>query len=83
MPSAWCRSPATQSYWSVHTFRRRAAWGNRHPRLHKRSFHGPPTALAKAFAGCAQYEPGHFTAYARLAQDHPDIVLHLGDCLDE
>ena len=36
-----------------------------------------------AFASCAQYEHGYFTAYARLAQDHPDLVLHLGDYLYE
>lgn len=36
-----------------------------------------------AFASCAQYEHGYFTPYARLAQDHPDLVLHLGDYLYE
>jgi alkaline phosphatase D len=41
-----------------------------------RSF-GPPLALA--VASCAQYEAGFFTAYRRLAQDEPDLVLHLGD----
>lgn len=42
-----------------------------------------PTALAMAFASCAQYEHGYFTAYKRLAEDHPDLVLHLGDYLYE
>ncbi|NQD91019.1 alkaline phosphatase, partial [Paenarthrobacter sp. CM16] len=42
-----------------------------------------PAALAMAFASCAQYEHGYFTAYKRLAEDHPDLVLHLGDYLYE
>ena len=45
--------------------------------------HETPAALAMAFARCANYEEGYFTAYARLAQDHPDLVLHLGDYLYE
>ncbi|GAB2956225.1 alkaline phosphatase D family protein [Nonomuraea fastidiosa] len=36
-------------------------------------------ALAMAFVSCAQYEHGYFTAYRRLAEEHPDLVLHLGD----
>ncbi|WP_189160337.1 alkaline phosphatase D family protein [Lentzea pudingi] len=43
----------------------------------------PPTVLqvplTMAFASCAQYEHGYFTAYRRLAEDEPDLVLHLGD----
>jgi alkaline phosphatase D len=43
----------------------------------------PPNALqvplTMAFASCAQYEHGYFTAYRRLAEDEPDLVLHLGD----
>ncbi|MEO9249138.1 alkaline phosphatase D family protein [Citricoccus nitrophenolicus] len=38
-----------------------------------------PAALAMAFASCSQYEHGYFTAYKRLAEDQPDLVLHLGD----
>lgn len=45
--------------------------------------HETPAALAMAFASCAQYEHGYFTAYKRLAEDHPDLVLHLGDYLYE
>src|SRR6478735_4391343 len=45
--------------------------------------HETPAALAMAFASCAKYEQGYFTAYARLAQDHPDLVLHLGDYVYE
>lgn len=47
------------------------------------ALHETPAALAMAFASCAQYEHGYFTAYSRLAQDHPDLVLHLGDYLYE
>uniref|UniRef100_UPI00082AA82C alkaline phosphatase D family protein n=1 Tax=Actinomadura kijaniata TaxID=46161 RepID=UPI00082AA82C len=36
-------------------------------------------ALAMAFVSCSQFEQGWFTAYRRLAEDHPDLVLHLGD----
>ncbi|GAB3998429.1 alkaline phosphatase D family protein [Nocardioides marmoraquaticus] len=38
-----------------------------------------PSSLAMAFASCSQYEHGWFTAYGRLAEDEPDLVLHLGD----
>lgn len=47
------------------------------------ALHETPAALAMAFASCAQYEHGYFTAYRRLAEDHPDLVLHLGDYLYE
>ncbi|WP_018656700.1 alkaline phosphatase D family protein [Actinomadura flavalba] len=36
-------------------------------------------ALTMAFASCSQYEHGYFTAYRRLAEEQPDLVLHLGD----
>lgn len=36
-------------------------------------------ALAMSFVSCSQYEHGFFTAYRRLAEDQPDLVLHLGD----
>ncbi len=35
--------------------------------------------LTMSFVSCAQYEHGFFTAYRRLAEDQPDLVLHLGD----
>ncbi len=38
-----------------------------------------PGALAMSFVSCSQFEHGYFTAYRRLAQDQPDLVLHLGD----
>jgi alkaline phosphatase D len=45
-----------------------------------------PGALAPLRAcvtSCAQYEHGYFTAYRRLAEDEPDLVLNLGDYLYE
>ncbi|MCZ7418315.1 MULTISPECIES: alkaline phosphatase D family protein [unclassified Micromonospora] len=38
-----------------------------------------PATLAMAFASCSQYEHGYFTAYRRLAETEPELVLHLGD----
>ncbi|MFG2005593.1 alkaline phosphatase D family protein [Spirillospora sp. NPDC048911] len=36
-------------------------------------------ALAMAFVSCSQFEHGLFTAYRRLAEEQPDLILHLGD----
>ncbi|MEU4621227.1 alkaline phosphatase D family protein [Actinoplanes sp. NPDC023801] len=36
-------------------------------------------SLAMSFVSCSQYEHGYFTAYRRLAEDEPDLILHLGD----
>ncbi|MFC0625397.1 alkaline phosphatase D family protein [Kribbella deserti] len=38
-----------------------------------------PKELAMSFVSCSQFEHGWFTAYRRLAEDRPDLVLHLGD----
>ncbi len=38
-----------------------------------------PASLSMSFVSCAQYEQGWFTAYRRLAEDQPDLILHLGD----
>ena len=35
--------------------------------------------LTMCFASCSQFEHGFFTAYRRLAEEEPDLVLHLGD----
>ena len=35
--------------------------------------------LLMAFVSCSQYEHGLFVAYRRLAEERPDLVLHLGD----
>jgi alkaline phosphatase D len=40
---------------------------------------GSTADLSMCFASCAHFGQGHFTAYRRLAEDHPDLVLHLGD----
>ncbi|NHC46639.1 alkaline phosphatase D family protein [Motilibacter aurantiacus] len=39
--------------------------------------------LRMAFASCSSYATGYFTAYRRLAEDYPDLVLHLGDYIYE
>ena len=39
--------------------------------------------LTMCFVSCAEYEHGYFTVYRRLAEDHPDLVLHLGDYIYE
>ncbi|MDQ4006982.1 MAG: alkaline phosphatase D family protein, partial [Actinomycetota bacterium] len=38
-----------------------------------------PSSLAMSFVSCSQYEHGWFTGYRHLADDHPDLVVHLGD----
>jgi alkaline phosphatase D len=35
--------------------------------------------LTMCVTSCSQYEHGFFTAYARLAEEEPELVLHLGD----
>ncbi len=35
--------------------------------------------LTMCFASCAHYGEGYFTAYRRMAEDNPDLILHLGD----
>ena len=42
-----------------------------------------PSTARFAVASCANYEEGWFTAYRRLAEEEPDLVLHLGDYLYE
>jgi len=42
-----------------------------------------PDALLMAFASCSQYEHGLFTAYRRMAEEQPELVLHLGDYIYE
>ncbi len=38
-----------------------------------------PASLAMAFVSCSNFPAGYFTAYRRMAQEQPDLVLHLGD----
>jgi alkaline phosphatase D len=35
--------------------------------------------LTIAFASCSHFGEGFFTAYKRMAEDRPDLMLHLGD----
>jgi alkaline phosphatase D len=39
--------------------------------------------LVMAFASCAHYESGYYTAYRRMAEDNPGLILHLGDYIYE
>jgi alkaline phosphatase D len=36
-------------------------------------------SLTMCVASCSNYEQGWFTAYRRLAEEQPDLVVHLGD----
>ncbi|MBE9375053.1 alkaline phosphatase D family protein [Saccharopolyspora sp. HNM0983] len=40
---------------------------------------GSAAELALCFASCSHYGEGHFTAYRHLAEEEPQLVLHLGD----
>ncbi|GAA4546565.1 alkaline phosphatase D family protein [Amycolatopsis samaneae] len=40
---------------------------------------GSLSPLTMCFASCAHYGEGYFTAYRRMAEDHPGLILHLGD----
>ncbi|SDP33263.1 alkaline phosphatase D family protein [Lentzea jiangxiensis] len=44
---------------------------------------GTQPELTMLFASCSHYEEGYFTAYRRMAEEHPDLVLHLGDYIYE
>lgn len=37
-------------------------------------------ALTMCFVSCSQYEHGYFTAYRRLAEDHPDLMCWASRC---
>ena len=39
--------------------------------------------LKLAFASCAHYEVGYFSAYRHMAEEHPDLTLFLGDYIYE
>ncbi|WP_214408962.1 alkaline phosphatase D family protein [Sphaerisporangium fuscum] len=40
-------------------------------------------SLTFAAVSCAQYEHGYYTAYRRMAEQQPDVVVHLGDYIYE
>ncbi len=39
--------------------------------------------LTMSFASCSHFESGYYTAYRRIADDQPDLILHLGDYIYE
>ncbi|MBM2614127.1 alkaline phosphatase D family protein [Actinoplanes sp. LDG1-06] len=39
--------------------------------------------LSMLFASCANFEHGFFTAYRRMAEENPGLILHLGDYIYE
>jgi len=43
----------------------------------------PGREFTMAFTSCANFETGYFTAYRRMAEDRPDLILHLGDYIYE
>jgi alkaline phosphatase D len=42
-----------------------------------------PSALKFALACCQHYENGHYAAYAAMADDAPDAIIHVGDYIYE
>jgi alkaline phosphatase D len=44
---------------------------------------GALTPVTFAATSCACYEHGYFTAYRRMAEQHPDLIVHLGDYIYE
>ena len=42
-----------------------------------------PERLKFAFASCQHFETGYYTAYEHMLDEHPDLVLHLGDYIYE
>lgn len=40
---------------------------------------GSMAAMTMCVASCSNFEQGWFTAYRHLADEHPDLVVHLGD----
>jgi alkaline phosphatase D len=67
-------------------FYRFRAWGEISPVARTRTAPAPGTLgppLAMAFVSCANWESGYYTAYRRLAEEQPDLILHLGDYIYE
>ncbi|GAB3470075.1 alkaline phosphatase D family protein [Actinophytocola sediminis] len=44
---------------------------------------GTSPALTMLFASCAHFASGYYTAYRRMAEENPDLILHLGDYIYE
>jgi alkaline phosphatase D len=47
------------------------------------AFDAPGRDLTMLFACCSNFESGYFTAYRRMAEEHADLILHLGDYIYE
>ena len=43
------------------------------------SYGAAVASLAMSFTSCANFPVGFFTAYRHLAEERPDLILHLGD----
>lgn len=57
--------------------------GVRSPVGHTRTAPVDAGTLKLAVASCQQYEGGHYAAYAAMARDDFDLVLHVGDYIYE
>ncbi|MBB5800796.1 phosphodiesterase/alkaline phosphatase D-like protein [Saccharothrix ecbatanensis] len=44
---------------------------------------GTSPSLTMLFTSCSHFEAGYFTAYRRMAEENPHLILHLGDYLYE
>lgn len=44
---------------------------------------GEPDTFRLAVANCQMYEAGHWAAYRHMAEEQPDLVVHLGDYIYE
>lgn len=65
-------------------FYRFVADGERSPVGRTRTAPGLGVAAMKfAFVSCQSWHAGFYTAYRHLADEHPDVILHLGDYIYE
>ena len=79
-PEVWGLRPG-RDYWY-----RFSATGEVSPTGHTRTAPAYGSKLASmsfAFASCARWDQGYYTAYRHLAAEDVDVVLHLGDYLYE
>lgn len=44
---------------------------------------GTSPSLTMLFTSCSHFEAGYFTAYRRMAEENPHLILHLGDYIYE
>ena len=79
-PRSTARSPAASISTASGSAATRARPGARSP---ARAADASPESLRFAFASCAHYEQGFFSAYRHMAEDRPDLILMLGDYIYE